>query len=107
MKTLFTVTLKKGSGWNANEPMRSQAHWDEHAALMDEWTADGFILLGGPIGEGEDEVLLVIDATDEDEIRSAFAADPWFALQIRELAQIRQWTILLEAERLENKKAMA
>lgn len=99
MKTLFTVTLKKGSGWNGGEPMRSQAHWDEHAALMNQWTADRFILLGGPIGEGEDEVLLVFDAADENEIRSAFAADPWFILQIRRIEQIRQWKILLEAER--------
>lgn len=80
--------------------MRSQTHWDEHAALMDQWTADGFILLGGPIGEGEDEVLLVFNATNEDEIRLAFAADPWFILQIRELAQIRRWKILLEAEKM-------
>ncbi|HMJ07877.1 MAG TPA: hypothetical protein VK468_02660 [Pyrinomonadaceae bacterium] len=99
MRELFAVTLKKGSGWNAKEPMRSQAHWDEHAALMDQWTADGFILLGGPIGEGEDEVLIVFDAADEDEILTAFAADPWLILHIRELAQIRQWKILLEAEK--------
>lgn len=90
MKNLFAVTLIKGHGWNAGKPMRSQAYWDEHAALMDQWTADGFILLGGPIGEGEAEVLLIFDAADENEIRSAFAADPWFKLQIRELAQIRQ-----------------
>lgn len=99
MKTLFAVTLKKGDGWNANEPMRSQAHWNEHAALMDRWTADGFILLGGPIGEGEDEVLLVFNAENEDEIRSAFAADPWFILQIRRIEQIRRWNTLLEAKR--------
>ena len=99
MKTLFAVTLKKGSGWNENEPMRSQIHWNEHAALMDSWTTDGFILLGGPIGEGEDEVLLVFDAASEDEIRSAFAADPWVILQIRRIEQIRRWKILLEAER--------
>ncbi len=98
-ETLFAVTLKKGKGWNPGEPMRSQAYWNEHAALMDQWTADGFILLGGLIGEGEDEVLLVFDAINEDEIRSAFAADPWFILQIRALSQIRRWKILLEAKK--------
>jgi uncharacterized protein len=101
MKQLFAVTLIKGAGWNDDKPMRSQAHWDEHSALMDRWTADGFILLGGPIGDGEDEVLLIFNAADEDEIRSDFAADPWIMLQIREFAQIRRWTILLEAEKKE------
>lgn len=98
MKSLFAVTLKKGSGWNPNESMRSQACWDEHAELMDRWTADGFILLGGPVGEGEDEILLIFNATDENEIRIAFAADPWLKLHIREISQIRQWKILLKAE---------
>lgn len=32
--------------------MRSQAYWKEHATLIDRWAADGFILLGGPVGEG-------------------------------------------------------
>jgi uncharacterized protein YciI len=99
MKMLFAVTLVKGSGWKESEPMRSQMHWNEHAALMDSWTADRFIVLGGPIGDGEDEVLLVFNAKSEDEIRAAFAADPWFVLQIREIAQIRPWNILLETER--------
>lgn len=99
MKTLFAVTLKKGDGWDESKPMRSQKFWDEHAALMDAWTAKGFIQLGGPVGEGEDEVLLVFNTENEDEIRTAFQVDPWFILQIREIAKIRRWTILLEAEK--------
>lgn len=65
---------------------------------MDSWTADGFIVLGRPAGTSEDEVLQVFDAEGEDEIRAALADDPWFVLGIREPAQIRRWTILLEAE---------
>jgi uncharacterized protein YciI len=99
MKTLFAVTLIKGAGWDAAKPMRLQSHWTEHAAQMDQLVADGFIILGGPLGDNEDKVLLVINAKDENEIYSAFADDPWIVLQIREFGEIQRWTILLEAEK--------
>jgi ribosomal protein S18 acetylase RimI-like enzyme/uncharacterized protein YciI len=97
MKTLFAVTLKKGTGWDESKPMRSQRFWDEHAAYVDNLAAQGFIVLGGPIGAGEDEVLLIINADDESEIHSAWAEDPWNAPQIREIKEIRRWKILLKA----------
>lgn len=97
MKTLFAVTLVKGEGWNESEPMCWQEKWNEHAAFMDELAANGFVVLGGPVGDGDDTVLLAVDADDESEIRVAFAKDPWFALQIRKIDHIQRWTILLQA----------
>jgi uncharacterized protein YciI len=99
MKKLFAVTLIKGAGWDASKLMRSQAHWTEHAALMDQFVTDGFIILGGPVGDNEDKALLVINAKDENEIYSAFADDPWILRQIREFGEIQRWTILLEGEK--------
>jgi hypothetical protein len=32
--------------------MREQDAWDEHAAFMEALVDDGFVVLGGPIGEG-------------------------------------------------------
>lgn len=32
--------------------MREQALWAEHAKFMDALTAEGFVVLGGPLGEG-------------------------------------------------------
>jgi hypothetical protein len=95
MKTLFVVTLIKGEAWDASKPMRSQEHWTEHAALMDRMAADGFIVLGGPLGD-ESKVLLVINAADESEIHSRFAQDPWIP-GIRVMQSIQQWTIFLQA----------
>jgi hypothetical protein len=58
MKTRFIVLLAKGPSWDAATLRRSQARWDEHAAFVDKLTADGFVVLGGPLGEddGEDAV---------------------------------------------------
>jgi hypothetical protein len=56
--------------------MREQAGWDDHAAFMDGLVAEGFILLGGPLGEGT-RFLHVVAATSPEEIEARLAADPW------------------------------
>lgn len=96
MKTLFVVTLIKGHAWDEARRMRSQAHWTEHAALMDQLAADGFIVLGGPIGD-ESKSLLVMDAADESQVRSVFESDPWIQSGVREIQAIEPWTILLQS----------
>ena len=98
MKTLFVVTLIKGQEWDESKSMRSQLHWTEHAALMDQLADDAIILLGGPLGD-ESRVMLVMQAADENEIRSIFVDDPWIQSRVREIASIQRWTILLESGR--------
>ena len=45
---------------------------------MDGLAEEGFMVLGGPIGEGDGEnTLLVIDADDEPTVRARLAEDPW------------------------------
>jgi hypothetical protein len=58
MKTFFVVNQIRGAPWDASKPIRSQTLWDEHAAFMDQLTSDGFIVLGGPMGDPEGEAML-------------------------------------------------
>ena len=74
---------------------REQAGWDEHATFMDGLVADGRVILGGPVGDGTD-VLLVVDADDEDDLRSTFAADPWADRMLR-IGRIQPWTLWLDS----------
>jgi hypothetical protein len=60
---LFALTTVHGPGWDPSLPIREQHAWDEHAAFMDSLVDDGFVILGGPIGDGQ-RALLVIEATD-------------------------------------------
>jgi len=65
---------------------------------MDLLTGEGFIILGGPIGEGDGEnALLVVEANDEAEIRARLADDPW-PEELHATESIRPWTVLLRAE---------
>lgn len=98
MKTRFIVLQAKGPSWDPTRLRRAQAQWDEHAEFMDKLTAAGFVVLGGPLGEGDGEdALLVIDAADEDAIVSRLRADPWSQAGILEIKEIKRWTIFLEA----------
>jgi hypothetical protein len=68
MPTYTAVRRARGAAWNAAVPMRDQAHWAEHAVFMNALAAEGFVILGGPLGSGE-EVLLVVDSASEDAVR--------------------------------------
>ena len=49
--TYFAVLQERGENWDARLPLRQQEQWDEHAAFMDALAEDGFVILGGPLGE--------------------------------------------------------
>ena len=92
---VFVVELRNGPGFDHGRDRREQEGWDEHAAFMDALVDDGFVVLGGPLGDGE-TVLLVVEALDEAEIRSRLAEDPWEPLKILTVERITPWTIWLD-----------
>lgn len=97
MRTLFVVLRTRGPAWDAATPMRSQPQWAEHAAFMDGLAEAGVIVLGGPLGDGEQEFLFAVRAADEGEIRATLQRDPWSRLRKLQVRSIRRWTILLES----------
>jgi hypothetical protein len=74
--------------------MREQERWDDHAAFMDGLASDGFIVLGGPLGDGS-RFMHVVDATGEPEIEERLAEDPWTPMGLLRLASVEPWKILL------------
>src|SRR5262252_1790106 len=49
----FAVRLVHGPGWDPSRQIRDQEGWAGHAAFMDGLVGDGFIILGGPVVDGE------------------------------------------------------
>jgi uncharacterized protein YciI len=77
---------------------REQAGWDEHAAFMDALAEEGFVVLGGPVGEGDGEdAVNVVDAASDDEVRARLAEDPWREDMLA-TKSIEPWTILLRSQ---------
>jgi uncharacterized protein YciI len=94
----FAVTLTHGPGWDDAVGIREQQAWDEHAEFMDRLVAEGFILLGGPVGDCA-RTLHVVEASDEDEIRRRLAADPWAGARLLEVDSIEPWALWLDYRR--------
>jgi hypothetical protein len=92
MTHLFAVLRAHGPAWKRGQPLEAQEGWLVHADLMDAMVAEGFIVLGGPVGA--DEALLIIRAKDEAEVRARLRADPW-GEDMLTFAWIAPWTIRL------------
>ncbi len=91
----FVLTMVNGPRYDPSRGRREQDGWDEHAAFMDGLLGAGFVVLGGPIGDGE-QVMVVVEAAGEAEVRARLAGDPWRPMGILEIGEIRPWAIWLD-----------
>jgi uncharacterized protein YciI len=94
MKRLFAVVRTRGDAWRADRPMEDHPEWQAHADFMDALVSDGFVLLGGPL-EGTPDVLLVVEASTEEEIRTRLDGDPWAESGLLLLRAITPWQLRL------------
>jgi uncharacterized protein YciI len=92
----FAVRLVHGPHWDSSRQIRDQEAWDEHAAFMDGLVDDGFVILGGPVGDGE-QTLHVIEAADEREIKARLAEDPWASAGLLQIGTIESWALWLDS----------
>ena len=98
---LFAVRNQRGGPWDWSRPMREQEAWREHAAFMIALVDDGFVLLGGPL-EDDRDVLLIVTAGSEAAVRDRLAKDPWQRSGMLSTTAIEGWTILLSPEILDS-----
>lgn len=92
----FAVRLVHGPGWDSARPIREQDGWDEHAAFMDGLVDDGFIILGGPVGNGE-QTLHVVEAAGEQDVETRLARDPWASAGLLQVGVIEPWALWLDS----------
>jgi uncharacterized protein YciI len=92
----FAVRLVHGPRWDPARQIRYQDAWPAHAAFMDALVDAGFVVLGGPVGDG-DETLHVIEAADENDIRATLARDPWASAGLLRIGTIEPWALWLDS----------
>jgi uncharacterized protein len=99
MSSHFLVLTARGPAWDHTRGRREQERWDEHAAFMDRLVDEGFIVLGGPLGDPDagEHTALVFAASSEDAIRARMAEDPWSEDLLR-LHEIRPWSLWLRGQ---------
>ena len=92
---MFLVTIhRSGPEFDHSKRLEEQSGWDDHARFMDALVDDGFIVLGGPLGD-EMRVMHAVEAESEEEIRTRLAEDPWSGSHLV-IAAIDRWTIRLD-----------
>jgi hypothetical protein len=92
----FAVTRERGPNWNGSRSLREQERWDEHAEFMERLIDEGFVLHGGPLGDGR-LTLHMVRAENADEIEARLADDVWTGMDLLRTASIESWQILLGA----------
>src|SRR2546425_6371586 len=96
MKRAIAVFQRHGSRWNADKPVREQAYWDEHARFVDALFDAGVVILAGPFADGSGS-LVILDAESVEAARAIFLNDPWAQKDILVAADVKEWTIFLDA----------
>jgi uncharacterized protein YciI len=91
----FAVLRERGPAWDVAHRMREQDAWPEHAAFMVRLAESGFVLLGGPIGNGE-KFLFLIRADGKEDVCAQLSHDPWVPLQMLGIVAIEPWEIFWE-----------
>ncbi len=91
---LFAVVRTRGGAWQPSAPLESQPDWDAHASFMSGLQKEGFIVLGGPL-EDTPNVLLIVRAGTPEEIVERLAADPWTGTDLLRISRISPWTLRL------------
>src|SRR5262245_30695381 len=93
---VFVLTQVNGPNYDGSRHRRDQPAWDEHAAFTDKLLADGFVIMGGPLDDGE-HVLLILQAADEREVADRLALDPWRPMGILATKTLQRWDVWLDS----------
>jgi uncharacterized protein YciI len=94
---IFAVIRRRTERWDRNSPLEGQQAWREHADFMNALEEEGFALLAGPLEDGRDEVLLILNAPNAERIEARLAGDPWTGMGLLETVRVTPWTLRLGA----------
>ena len=95
--TFLVLLRRSGPAWDPSRAMEEQSGWPEHAAFMDRLMDRRFVVLGGPLADGE-RVVLVVEADSEESVRKTLGDDPWSGSHLV-IDAVEPWTIRLDARR--------
>jgi uncharacterized protein YciI len=97
------VVARTGPAWQLGRSLEEQTGWPEHAAFMEALVDDGFIILGGPLGD-ERHVVHVVEAESEQALRATLAHDPWSETHLQ-VESVEPWTIRLDGRDRKRERA--
>jgi uncharacterized protein YciI len=100
---LYAVVREAGPEWTDGRGAFDQPGVQAHAAFMDDLASERFVLCAGPLAGSESgrmRALVIIDASDEDEVKERLGRDPWARAERLVNTSIEPWTLFVGADRL-------
>jgi uncharacterized protein YciI len=73
---------------------RRAPHRPAHLALLEEWRADGRLLMGGALGDPPHGGLIVFDVDDESVVEQFAAADPYVLAGLVTARRVEPWHVV-------------
>jgi uncharacterized protein YciI len=96
MTTYYVAFLRPGALWNPDKTTREQPFWDEHARFMDSVFEAGAVILGGPFADRTGS-MVIVTADNVGQVYEMFRTDPWTERDVLVVADVKEWTIFLDA----------
>ncbi len=96
MKKTFVILWAHGPAWVDGKTVREQPYWIEHAVFMDRLFENGTVILGGPFTDGTGS-MVILEAEEENEVRTLLADDPFVVHHIFVLSGLKQWQLFLDS----------
>jgi uncharacterized protein YciI len=91
----FAVTREQGAAWDPSRAMREQDYWTEHAVFVNGLVDEGFLLLGGPLGDGNPyRAMVIVDASSPADVEARLDEDPWTTAEVLLTKTIDRWEVL-------------
>lgn len=98
----FVVMNEQGPSWVDARPMREQELWNEHAAWVNSLVDAGFIVLGGPIGNGHPHrAMLILNSESDTAAFARLQTDPWVKAGILRTGRLEPWKILASSDKMD------
>jgi uncharacterized protein YciI len=96
MPTRTLVLFSAGPAWVGGRSSREQAHWDGHAAFIDELTERGLLMAGGPFGDQSGGMNILAEPLAPAEVEQLYASDPFVVHGIFVLERSVPWQVFVD-----------
>lgn len=74
-RNVYLVRMTPGSAWQAGRPTADQPGYDRHLDTLRRWSAQGIVVLGGPV-TSDQGTLVIIRAASLEDARDLAQSDP-------------------------------
>jgi uncharacterized protein YciI len=92
----FVVIREQSRAWDASLAMREQERWPEHVEFINRIADEGFLIVAGPVGDGNPyRAMLVVSADDDDQAAARLEDDPWTTVGVLETKSVERWEVLV------------